>query len=121
MTYAFVVMLDAMRYIFKIEPEGLSEQRQSQRRKKLIKKIMADLRDKKKRKRYRKLIKSAGFQNQLNDPFIEKLEKTFHIRYETDLRYIDEDSVLDLVVANHGGGGAKHNSSFKKHKKGQFV
>ncbi len=107
--------LDAMRFVFKIEPEGMSEERQLQRRKKLIKKIMEDLRDKKKRKRYRKLIKSAGFQNQLNDPFIMNLEQTFHISYEADLRYIDEDSVLDLDVTN------RRAHSFRKTKKSQFV
>jgi hypothetical protein len=117
LTYVFFLALDAMRYVFKIEPEGMSEQRQVQRRKKLIKKIMDDLRDKKKRKRYRKLIKSGGLQNQLlNDPFIIKLEKTFQISYDADLRYIDDESVLDLDITNR-----RVQSSFKKAKKGQFV
>lgn len=93
MTYAFFISLDAMRFVFKIEPEGLSDERQQIRRKKLIKKIMDDLRDKKKRKRYRKLIKT-GYKYQ--DPFIYNLERTFHISYDLDLRYIDEDSVIDL-------------------------
>ena len=93
MTYVVFILLDAMRFMFKIEPEGLSEERQLIRRKKLIKKIMDDLRDKKKRKRYRKLIRSGIMQT---DPFIKQFEETFKISYEKDLKYIDDESVLDL-------------------------
>ena len=54
-----------------------------------MKKIMEDMKNKDKRKKYRKYIAGA-FQNS-RDPFILKLEKTFRISYDRDLRYIDDD------------------------------
>jgi hypothetical protein len=103
MTYVFFISLDAMRLVLKIEPEGLSEERQLIRRKKLIKKIMADLKDKKKRRRYRKLIKQGKLAGLADDPFIVKLEKTFHISYHADLRYIDEESILECANLSQVG------------------
>ena len=50
-------------------------------------------RDKKKRRKYKKFIASA-FGNNLKDPFIIKIEKTFHISYDQDLKFIDEDDIL---------------------------
>ena len=53
-----------------------------------MKKIMEDMKDKKKRKQYRKLIQSVYSHK---DPFIAKLEKTFQITYDIDLDWIDTD------------------------------
>ena len=47
------------------------------------------MRNKKKRKRYRKYI-VKNFKRK--DAFIKKLEKTFQISYDLDLRYIDDEN-----------------------------
>ena len=85
--------MDALRFVFKIEPESLLQERTLRKKKKLMKKILEDMKDKKKRKQYRKLIHSVYNHK---DPFIAKLEKTFHITYDIDLDYIDteEDKLL---------------------------
>jgi len=75
--------------VFKIEPESLSRERDIRKKKKLMKKIMEDMKDKKKRRQYRKLIQSVYNQK---DPFIAKIEKTFQITYDVDLDWIDTDS-----------------------------
>jgi hypothetical protein len=54
-----------------------------------MKKIIEDMRNKKKRKRYRKYI-VKNFKRK--DAFIKKLEKTFQISYDLDLRYIDDEN-----------------------------
>lgn len=92
-TYLFFISLDALRFIFKIEPESLSQERTMRKKKKLMRKIVEDMKDKKKRKQYRKLIQSVYNRK---DPFIQKLEKTFQIAYDIDLRWIDDDSNLDV-------------------------
>lgn len=89
MTYAFFISLDALRFVFKIEPEGLSEERNLIRKKKLIKKIMEDMKSKRKRKRYKRIITSNY---KIKDPFIAEWEKTFCLSFERDLKYIDEES-----------------------------
>lgn len=92
-TYGIFIFLDALRYVFRIEPEGLSEERQLIRKKRLMKKIMDDMNSKRKRKRYRKIICSNY---RYKDPFIYKLEKTFRISYDLDLRFIDDDQPVEL-------------------------
>jgi hypothetical protein len=92
-TYTFFISLDALRFVFRIEPEGLSQERQLIRKRKLMKKIMNDMRDKSKRKKYRKLIYSNY---KTKDSFIQKFEKTFGISYDRDLKFIDEDPIIDL-------------------------
>ena len=54
-----------------------------------MKKIIEDMRNKKKRKRYRKYI-VKNFKRK--DAFIKKLEKTFQISYDLDLKYIDDEN-----------------------------
>jgi len=54
-----------------------------------MKKIIEDMRNKKKRKRYRNYIVKNY---KRKDAFIRKLEKTFEISYDLDLRYIDEEN-----------------------------
>jgi hypothetical protein len=54
-----------------------------------MKKIIEDMRNKKKRKRYRKYI-VKNFKRK--DAFIKKLERTFQISYDLDLRYIDDEN-----------------------------
>ena len=92
LTFGFFVSLDALRFVFRIEPEGLSKQRQLIKKKKLMKKIIEDMKSKKKRKRYRKYIVKNY---RRKDPFIKKLEKTFHLSYDLDLRFIDDDTLYD--------------------------
>jgi hypothetical protein len=88
-TFGFFILLDMMRYVFKIEPEGLLEERQMIKKKKAMKKMIKDLQAKHKRKkRYRRIIRRV--KNPV-DPFIKMLEKTFQITYETDLPWIDEE------------------------------
>ena len=87
-TFGFFVILDAMKYVFKIEPESLSQERQLIRKKRLMKKIMEDMKNKRKRKCYQKLI-ATNYKTR--DTFITQLEKTFRISYDLDLKYIDED------------------------------
>ncbi len=82
-----------MKFIFKIEPESLAQERTLRKKKKLMRKILEDMKDKKKRKQYRKLIQSAYH---VKDPFITKLEKTFHISYDLDLEYIDQEQANSL-------------------------
>lgn len=89
LTYAFFISLDVLRFVFKIEPESLSRERTIRKKKKLMKKIMEDMKDKKKRRQYRKLIEAVYNQR---DPFITKLEKTFQITYDIDLDWIDTES-----------------------------
>ncbi len=89
LTYAFFISLDILKFVFKIEPESLSRERDIRKKKKLMKKIMEDMKDKKKRRQYRKLIQSVYNQK---DPFIAKIEKTFQITYDVDLDWIDTDS-----------------------------
>ena len=79
--------------MFKIEPEGLQEERQMMRKKKLLKKIKSDMNNKHKRRRYHKLITSNY---KTRDPFVVKLEKTFRISYDLDLKFIDEEVYLEL-------------------------
>jgi hypothetical protein len=93
MTYAFFISLDALRFVFRIEPEGLSQERQLIRRKRLMKKIIEDMKSKNKRKRYRKLI-SSNYRTR--DPFVVKFEKTFRISYDLDLKFIDEEQFIEL-------------------------
>ena len=88
LTLGFFIALDALKFIFKIEPESLSQERNLRKKQKLMKKIIDDMKDKKKRRQYRKLIHSAY---NAKDPFIMKIEKTFDITYDLDLVYIDED------------------------------
>ena len=88
LTLGFFIALDALKFIFKIEPESLSQERNLRKKQKLMKKIIEDMKDKKKRRQYRKLIHSAY---NAKDPFIMKIEKTFDITYDLDLVYIDED------------------------------
>lgn len=57
-----------------------------------MKKIVEDLKNKKKRKRYRKFIVN-NFRKK--DPFIKKLEKTFQISYDLDLKFIDDETFTD--------------------------
>ena len=85
--------MDAVRFIFRIEPEGLQEERQMVRKKKLLKKIKEDINNKCKRKRYHKLI-SSNYKTR--DPFVVKLEKTFRISYDLDLKFIDEEIYMEL-------------------------
>jgi hypothetical protein len=93
-TYGFFMSLDALRFVFRIEPEGLSQERQLIRKRKLMRKIMMDMQDKTKRKKYRKLIYSNY---KAKDSFIYKFEKTFGISYERDLKYIDEEPIIDYT------------------------
>lgn len=91
--------MDALRFIFKIEPESLLQERTLRKKKKLMKKIIEDMKDKKKRKQYRKLIHSVYNHK---DPFITKLEKTFQITYDVDLDFIDteEDKLMYKGIDN---------------------
>lgn len=59
-----------------------------------MRKIMNDMRDKRKRKKYRKIICSNY---RAKDSFIYKFEKTFGISYERDLKYIDEEPIIDYT------------------------
>lgn len=93
LTLGFFVALDTLRFVFRIEPEGLLQQRQLIRKKRLMKKIIEDMKSKQKRKRYRKYIINNY---RRKDPFIRKLEKTFHISYDLDLKFIDDDNFYDL-------------------------
>ncbi|CAF0743039.1 unnamed protein product [Brachionus calyciflorus] len=88
LTYGFFITLDLLRFFFKIEPSGLLEERQLIRKKRLMKKIMEDMKSKRKRKKYHKII-YANFTGK--DPFIAKFEKTFRISYDLDLPFIDEE------------------------------
>lgn len=88
LTYGFFITLDLLRFFFKIEPSGLLEERQLIRKKRLMKKIMDDMKSKRKRKKYRRII-YANYTTK--DPFIAKFEKTFHISYDLDLPFIDEE------------------------------
>ena len=58
-----------------------------------MRKIMNDMRDKSKRKKYRKII-YANYH--AKESFIYKFEKTFGISYDRDLKYIDEEPIVDL-------------------------
>lgn len=93
----FFISLDLLRFVFKIEPDSLTQERTLRKKKKLMKKIMEDMKDKKKRKQYRKLIQSVYNQK---DPFIAKLEKTFDIAYDLDLEWIDKDSQRSKNFSN---------------------
>lgn len=93
LTYGFFISLDALRFVFRIEPDGLLVERQLIRKKKLMKKIMEDMKSKRKRKRYRKIIYSNY---KYRDPFIYKLEKTFRISYDLDLKFIDDEQTIEL-------------------------
>jgi hypothetical protein len=85
--------MDVVRFVFRIEPEGLKEQRQMMRKKKLLKKIKDDMNSKQKRKKYQRLLNTNY---KTRDPFVVKLEKTFRISYDLDLKFIDEEVYLEL-------------------------
>lgn len=91
LTYGFFVSLDALRYVFHIEPDSLSKERQLIRKKKIIKKIMRDMKNKRKRKKYNKMARQFVDPAKLKDAFIVKLEKTFKISYDYDLYFIDDN------------------------------
>ena len=93
LTFSFFITMDVVRFVFRIEPEGLKEQRQMMRKKKLLKKIKDDMNSKHKRKRYHRLLTSNY---KTRDPFVVKLEKTFRISYDLDLKFIDEEVYLEL-------------------------
>jgi hypothetical protein len=114
LTYAFFISLDAMRFVLKIEPEGLSEERDVIRKRRLLKKLLAELREQQKlnRLRRKKLMEAKG-----KDPFIEKFEKTFHVSYN-HLKFIDDDQdqINELVVCNTDHTERVSKKSFKKLK-----
>ena len=85
--------MDVVRFVFRIEPEGLKEQRQMMRKKKLLKKIKDDMNSKQKRKKYQRLL-NTNYKTRY--PFVVKLEKTFRISYDLDLKFIDEEVYLEL-------------------------
>ena len=85
--------MDIVRFVFRIEPEGLKEERQMMRKKKLLKKIKDDMNSKQKRKKYQRLLNTNY---KTRDPFVVKLEKTFRISYDLDLKFIDEEVYLEL-------------------------
>lgn len=58
-----------------------------------MKKIIEDMKSKQKRKRYRKYIVNNY---RRKDPFIRKLEKTFQISYDLDLKFIDDDPFFEM-------------------------
>jgi hypothetical protein len=62
-------------------------------KKKIIKKIIRDMKNKQKRKKLG--IKRIIDINQIKDEFIIKLEKTFNFSYERDLYYIDDNISLN--------------------------
>jgi hypothetical protein len=63
------------------------------RKKKLLKKIKDDMNSKQKRKKYQRLLNTNY---KTRDPFVVKLEKTFRISYDLDLKFIDEEVYLEL-------------------------
>jgi hypothetical protein len=62
-------------------------------KKKIIKKIIRDMKNKQKRKKLG--IKRIIDINQIKDEFIIKLERTFNFSYERDLYYIDDNISLN--------------------------
>ncbi len=91
LTYGFFLSLDTLRYVFHIEPDSLMKERQLIRKKKIIKKIMRDMKSKRNRRKYCKIAKEVFDLAKFKDSFILKLENTFHFSYDNDLYYIDDN------------------------------
>jgi hypothetical protein len=104
-TYGFFISLDVLRYVFHIEPDSLSQERQLIRKKRLVRKIIKDLKNKKKRRTYAEAMSSQLngqsdsrlMHKHYDESFIRLFEKTFKISYDHDLAYID-----DLVLNSSG-------------------
>lgn len=94
-TFGFFLALDLTR-LFDAEPEDLTKERIEIRKRRVAKKIIRDLKNDGKLLKYLKESAKEAIA-MLNDPFVTKMENTFHFSYDLDLRWIDEEALRNEI------------------------